>query len=86
VEIKDYWINVFGPERQRRGIFIAFDHPNLASSGGAAYRHSYVAPPELGTNIIIEAIKIRLLRSRSETTDNNQLQFAHSAINYLLVN
>jgi len=25
-------------------MYIAFDHPSLASSGGAIYRHSYVAP------------------------------------------
>jgi hypothetical protein len=66
-------INVFGPERQRCRMFIVFDYPNLASSGGATYRHLYVAPPELAMNIITEAINIRLLRSRSETVDNNQL-------------
>jgi len=40
-------INVIGPERQRRGIYIALVLPHLASSGGATYRHSYAAPPEL---------------------------------------
>jgi hypothetical protein len=66
-------INVFGLERQRRGMFIAFEYPNLASSGGAADQHLDVAPPELETNIVIRAINIRLLRSRSETIDNNRL-------------
>jgi hypothetical protein len=66
-------IKVFGPERQRRGMFIVFDYPNLASSGGATYSHLYVAPPELAMNIIAKAINIRLLRSRPETVDNNQL-------------
>jgi hypothetical protein len=65
-------INVFGPERQRRGMFIVFDYSNLAS-GGATYKWLYVAPPELAMNIVTKAINIRLLRSRSETVDNNQL-------------
>ncbi len=43
----------FGPKRQRRGVFIALDHPNLPRSGGAAYRRSDVAPPDLAMNIII---------------------------------
>jgi hypothetical protein len=72
VQIIVIGINVFRHERQRRGIFIARDHPNLASSGGAAYRHSYVAPSELGMNIVIKAINIRLLWSRSETVDYNK--------------
>jgi hypothetical protein len=72
-KLKVRGINVFGLERQRRGMFIAFEYPNLASSGGAAYQHLDVAPPELETNIVIRAINIRLLRSRSETIDNNRL-------------
>jgi hypothetical protein len=63
VQIKVIGINVFAPERQRRGIFIALDHPNLASSGGATYGHSEVAPLELAIKIIIKAINIELLRS-----------------------
>jgi hypothetical protein len=54
-------------------MFIALDLPNLASSGGATYVHSYVAPPELAIIIVIKAINIRLLRSQAETIDNNQL-------------
>jgi hypothetical protein len=38
---------IFGPERQRRGMFIVFYHLSLTSSG-ATYRQSYVAAPELG--------------------------------------
>jgi hypothetical protein len=72
-KLKVRGINVFGLERQRRGMFIAFEYPNLSSSGGATYQHSDVVPPELETNIVIRAINIRLLRSRSETIDNNRL-------------
>jgi hypothetical protein len=46
-------------------MFIACDYPNLASSEGATYSYSYVAPSELAMNIIIKAINIGLLRSRS---------------------
>jgi hypothetical protein len=41
------------------------------SSGGAAQRHSYVTPMELEANIVIKAINIGFLRSRSEAVDNN---------------
>jgi hypothetical protein len=54
-------------------MFIALDLPNLSSSGGATYGHSYVAPPELEINIVIKAINIRLLQSQSKTIDNNQV-------------
>jgi hypothetical protein len=63
VQIKVIGIYVFARERQRRGIFITLDHPNLASSRGATSRHVYVAPPELAIIIIIKAINIELLRS-----------------------
>jgi len=65
--------NAFVPERQRRGMFIVFDHPTLASSGGATYECLSVAPPELAINIVIKAINIKLLRCRSGTVDNNLL-------------
>jgi hypothetical protein len=61
-----------GPERQERGMFMVFDHPILTSSDeGAAYRHSYVAPPELGLWLGSLTIDItRLRRSGSETIDS----------------
>jgi hypothetical protein len=75
-KLKVRGINVFGLERQRRGMFIAFEYPTLSSSGGATYQHLDVAPPELERVGYSNAINIRLLRSRSETIDNNRLQFA----------
>jgi len=52
-------------------MFIVIDHPTLASSGGATNECIYVAPPELAINIVVKVINIRLLRSRSESIDNN---------------
>ncbi len=61
-------------------MFIVFDHANLASSGGAISECLYVAPPpELVTNLVIKAINIRLLGSRSETIGYNQLYFTQSS-------
>jgi hypothetical protein len=69
-KLKVIGINVFSPGRQRRGVFIAGDYPNLANSEGATYSYPYVAPSEFAMNIIIQAINIGLLRSQSEITDN----------------
>jgi hypothetical protein len=71
--LKVIGINVIGLERQRRVMFIAFEYSNLVSSREATDKHLDVAPPELATNIVIEAINIGLLRSRSETIDSNRL-------------
>jgi hypothetical protein len=54
-------------------MFIVFDHPNPASSGGAIYRYPYIAPPELAVETFVETINIRLLRSQVEPVDNRQL-------------
>jgi hypothetical protein len=51
---------------------IVHDPNHDPSSARATYEWLYVAP-ELAMNIITKAINIRLLRSRSETIDNNQL-------------
>jgi hypothetical protein len=45
-------------------MYIAFDHPSLASSGGATYECLYVAPPELARCGRTSSINIpRLWRS-----------------------
>jgi hypothetical protein len=72
-------IDVLRSERQGRGMFIALDHLNLASSGGATYWHSGITPPELMIKSITKAINIRFHQSRSENIDNNRPKFAHSA-------